>query len=217
MHHQHNETADKTLTGGIGHKEQGDHKHNGKKRKEDDPVAGATAIESSIPTTESIEDFPAAEPIDSIQQKVNVFQMKMQQIADVLDRTANVDHLKILSRDTFYTQFYIDKDAIARLINISMREDFSCFGVYFGLEDPDTHAPIKDPKAPGLGRLTCCFVGLDTTDQVLIDHFPPTEARPLQVKPEETWPPPPPLGVSANTFNLTHDANVVNAFFNPRT
>jgi len=164
--------------------------------------------------------LPNPESMTAIQQKVSAFQLKMEAIADVIDSQPGVEavHLRVADREQFFSQFYIDKAAMARLNTIAMHTKFSHFGVFFGLEDPVTRNPLKDVKAPGLGRLTCCFVGIDDEGQVLEDHFPPTPTRPFQIMAEETWPPPPPppTGPKSEVFALSDSPDKVAAFFNPR-
>ena len=153
-----------------------------------------------------------------VQQKLRDFQLKMQQLADVMDSTEGMDHLRIQDRSSFFTHFFIDKAAIARLNAIAAQKDFRYFSVFFGLEDGSTKEPLKDPKAAGLGQLTCCFVGMDDTGMPLEEHFPPTATRSFQIKAEETWPPPPPPpGTTPKIFSLTDNPDKVAEFFDPRS
>jgi hypothetical protein len=151
--------------------------------------------------------------MEDLIQKVRTFHMKTQWLADEIDKTSS-EHLKILDRTRFPSQFFIDKASIGRLNTIASHTDFVQFAVFFGLEDPVTQAPIKDPKAAGLGKLTCCFVGLDKNGAVLKDHFPATPDRPYEVKPEETWPPPPPPTVGTS-FALNDSVDKLVDFFKP--
>jgi hypothetical protein len=162
-------------------------------------------------------DTPAiAKPLDIsiVQQKTADFQFKMRALANALKDAA--PYLQFLEPERFYTQFYIDRAALARLNEIAAQDEFSNFGVFFGLEDPETQQPLSDPKAPGFGRLTCSFLGLDEHYRVLRTHFP-VDAQPAQFQAEETWPPPPPppphTGIEW-VFNLTHETSEVFAYFN---
>jgi len=157
-----------------------------------------------------------AAPLDisSVQQMTADFQFKMRALAKALQDAA--PYLQFLEPEKFYTQFYIDRPALARLNEIAAQEEFSNFGVFFGLQDPETRQPLSDPKAPGFGRLTCSFVGLDEHYRVLKTHFP-VGAEAAQFHAEETWPPPPPPPPHTGIewiFNLTHDASEVFAYFN---
>ena len=181
---------------------------------------GSRAFQSLVVTSTSRaaggEDIiPTPIAMSVVQKKVGDFHFKMQQMVSAL---ANADEsLQIRDQDNFFTQFYIDKAALSRLNAISGQDGFARFGVYFGLEDPITQKPLADPKGPGLGRLTCCFVGLDDSYQVIKGHFPVTpDSLPL-VNAEETWPPPPPTPPSpAEPFNLKSDVLDVHDFFDPK-
>ena len=153
-----------------------------------------------------------AAPLDIsiVQQKTADFQFKMRELVHALADAP--PHLQILQPERMYTQFFIDRAALQRLNEIAEQADFENFGVYFGLEDPITQEPLADPKAPGFGKLTCSFVGLNANNEVLSTHFA-QDGMPAKFSAEETWPPPPPANDAPFVYNLTHDVTDVFAHF----
>ncbi|WP_431211782.1 hypothetical protein ACQ86N_39240 [Puia sp. P3] len=149
----------------------------------------------------------------------------MKKVADYLEKNGAPPEIRINPEEVFL-QYYIDKAAITRLINISMQDDFAQYGVFFGLEDPETQKPPHDPTA-SFGRPTACFLGLDKYNNILGCHFPkiPVGSNVVQViDGEDTRPPSPPPGAAEegagqestpeNQFTLTTDAGTLDTYFN---
>ena len=154
--------------------------------------------------------FPDPTNMSVIQLKVADFQFKMKEINGALQDAE--PFMQIQDQENFFTQFYVDRAALARLAAIAARDEFTQFGVFFGLEDPKTKEPLEDLRAPGFGRLTCCFVGLDKESKVMGVHFPGADGSPALLQAEETWPPPPP-NPTGPVLNLTRSTTEVFAFF----
>lgn len=174
------------------------------------PFSGLQQNLRAKETHEGDDLLPDPTNMSVIQLKVADFQFKMKEINGALQSAE--PFMQIRDQENFFTQFYIDRAALTRLANIAKQDAFVQFGVFFGLEDPETKEPLEDLKAPGFGRLTCCFVGLDKSSNVLDVHFPSADGSPALLKAEETWPPPPP-NPSGPVFNLTNNTTEVFAFF----
>lgn len=162
-----------------------------------------------------LQDPRLANPVSmtDVQLKVADFQYKLKEINGALQGAH--PFMRINDQDNFYTQFYIDRAALARLFAIAARDEFARFGVFYGLEDPKSKRPLEDLKAPGLGQLTCCFVGLDKDNKVMDVHFPGPDGSKALMMAEETWPPPPPPpNTTGKVLNLTTSTTQVFAFFN---
>jgi len=154
--------------------------------------------------------LPAPTNMSVIQLKVADFQFKMKEINGALQGAEAF--MQIQDPENFFTQFYVDRAALARLAAIAAQDEFTQFGVFFGVEDPVSKKPLEDLKAPGFGRLTCCFVGLDKEGNVMGVHFPGANGAEPLLKAEETWPPPPPK-TTGRVLNLTSKTTEVFAFF----
>jgi hypothetical protein len=138
--------------------------------------------------------LPAPIPIDRVRTKVASFYKKMNWIARFLEEHQDeVPEEMRINKDDLKLEFYIDRRAVARLMRICMRPDFSQMGVFFGLQ-----AANGDPLKEGdkeFGTMTGIFMGLDEERNVLDCHFP---LRTLEsendehIDGEDTWPPPPP-------------------------
>lgn len=161
--------------------------------------------------------------LPDIQKKVLTFHRKMRGIAEYLHKHEAPDELQIKEED-IALEFYIDKPAITRLINIAMQDNFVQFGVFFGIEapDPKDHQKPLPRDARTFGKLTSCILGLDENRFILGCHFPHTsgdEKTVTQVNGEDTWPPPPPPGgivtatPPANYFSLATDENTLIHYF----
>lgn len=91
-----------------------------------------------------------------------------------------------ISRKTEYLQFYINKQALASLVTLSMTcKNFDSLGVFFGVD-----------KNKG-NKTTACFLALDTKGQVCAEHWEYKRAgrtRSEGLPGEENWPPPPESG-----------------------
>ncbi|MHA4811549.1 hypothetical protein ACX0G9_25865 [Flavitalea flava] len=134
-----------------------------------------------------------ATPLEDIQLKVYTFYEKMRRIAQFLKDNNAPPEMQI-DPENLKLEFYIDKKAITRLINICMQDNFAIFGVFFGLQDPKDQQPLKG-DAEIFGELTGCFLGLDDDRNILGCHFPKIPVgttKPVVVMGEDTWPPHPP-------------------------
>src|ERR1700748_1944381 len=106
-------------------------------------------------------------PLPAIKNKVLTFHQKMNKVKEYLEKDPHAPkELKILAQE-MTLQFYIDKPAITRLINISMQKDFEQFGVFFGLEDA-TQSEVT--PADSFGKLTACFLGLNKDRSIIGAH-----------------------------------------------
>ena len=144
--------------------------------------------------TLSEKPLPEPIPIDRIRKKVSSFHEKMNWIADFLEKHKDeVPEEMRIDKNDIRLEFYIDRRAVARLMRICMRPDFTQLGVFFGLQASNGKPLEKDDKE--FGHFTGIFVGLTEEREVLNCHFP---ARPLlsendeHIEGEDTWPPPPP-------------------------
>ena len=168
---------------------------------------------------------PIQTSVQIIQKKVLAYHEKMNKVAEWLEKSGAPDEIRIQPEEIFL-QFYIDKDAITRLINISMQKNFEQFGVFFALEDSETQAPPTKPSS-SYGRPTACFLGLDGDKNILGCHFPkiPVGSNTIQkIDGEDTWPPPPPPGAAVepteqepateNQFTLATDEETIQTYFN---
>jgi hypothetical protein len=173
-----------------------------------------------IPTNDP-HKFPTSLP--DIQNKVLTFHRKMIAIAEFLHKHKAPNELQIKQED-IALEFYIDKPAITRLINIAMQDNFVQFGVFFGIEapDPKDHQKPLPRHARTFGKLTSCILGLDKDRYILGCHFPHKsggEKTATQVDGEDTWPPPiPPGGIVSGTpptnyFSLATDENTLIHYF----
>jgi hypothetical protein len=165
--------------------------------------------------------FPTSLP--DIQNKVLTFHRKMRAIAEFLHKRKAPAELQIKPQD-LALEFYIDKDAITRLINIAMQDNFVQFGVFFGIESPDHEGKPKPlPRdARTFGKLTSCILGLDKDRFILGCHFPHKtkgQTTTQQVDGEDTWPPPTgPGGIVSGTppvnyFSLATDEDTLIRYF----
>jgi len=164
-------------------------------------------------------DLPARvscshEPITmtKVRQKVLDFHSRMNRIAAFL-RENNADPDLQIDVEKLFLELYIDKAGLDRLVNISKQEGFDKMGVFFALEDDSTQQPL-DEDSTGLGRLNCCFVGLDEDQKVLDVHFPVKPGAKALVAAENTWPPPPPPPPPhGSILTLATDTSVVAEYF----
>jgi hypothetical protein len=132
-------------------------------------------------------------PRKKIEAKLLTFYEKMNRIVAFLHNHNAPADLQINSEE-IYLECYIDKPAIARLINIAMQDNFAQFGVFFGLENPGGHDPQGPQPSTSFGQLTACFLGLDENQNILGCHFPTGSAGRAtgeEMGGEDTWPPPP--------------------------
>lgn len=184
----------------------------GREQEHDDFFAPATSM--------LLDGIPAITPLPDIQKKVDAFHEKMNRIADFLIEYEAPEELQIKKED-LPIQFYIDKEAVARLMRICMQEDFVQLGVYWGLQNPANQDPLE-PGSKIFGEITGCFIGLDKDRNILNCHFPhiPVGSTEIQkIDGEDTWPPPGGGDVIGgrkpeNYFSLASEAITVHNFFN---
>lgn len=138
--------------------------------------------------------LPEPIPIDRIRKKVADFHEKMNWLADFLEKYKDeVPEEMRIKKEDLKLAFYIDRRAVARLMRICMRPDFTQMGVFFGLQAAGGDLLKEDSKE--FGQLTGIFVGVNEELEMLDCHFP---IRPLNsegdehIEGEDTWPPPPP-------------------------
>lgn len=137
-------------------------------------------------------DLPLAPtPLVSVRKKVLSFYDKMTELYQFLIENSAPPELLLHAKE-FPLEIYIDKPAIARLIKISMEEDFEQFGVFFGAEK--RAVPTSEPdNYSSFGHLTACFVGLNKENDIIQCHLRPINQSTGDtgggISPEETWPP----------------------------
>ena len=171
-----------------------------------------------------VDGVPIQTSLEIIQKKVLAYHGKMNKVAKWLEENGAPNELQIRPEEIFL-EFYIDRDAINRLFFISLQRNFSQFGVFFALEDPESQSPPINPSS-SFGRPTACFLGLDIDNNILGCHFPkiPVGSNTVQkIDGEDTWPPPPPPGAAEegteqeptteNQFTLATDEDIIRQYF----
>ena len=170
------------------------------------------------------EMIPIQTSVNIISKKVIAFYAKMNRVAEFLEKNNAPKDIQIDTSEVFL-QYYIDEDALNRLIHISKQDGFAQFGVFFGLEDPNDQNPPVGTTAT-FGRITSCFLGVDSDNNILGCHFPkiPVGTNKITViDGEDTWPPPPPNAAEEeepptttndNEFTLDSDEGAIRDYFN---
>jgi hypothetical protein len=134
----------------------------------------------------------APTPLQSVHDKVLSFYDKMTELYKFLvDNNAPPEIL--IHANQFPLEFYIDKNAIARLLVITQQADFAQFGVFFGAEPLFVPPPDSSDEYAAFGHLTACFVGLNNNNEIISCHHQPVKDADGTsgggIPPEETWPP----------------------------
>jgi hypothetical protein len=149
--------------------------------------------------------LPEPIPIDRIRKKVASFHEKMNWLADFLEKYKDeVPEEMRIKKEDLKLAFYIDRRAVARLMRICMRPDFTQLGVFFGLQAAGGDPLKEDSKE--FGQFTGIFVGVNENLEMLDCHF---AMRPLKsendehIEGEDTWPPPPPPPPGKNGVKAT--------------
>ncbi len=136
-------------------------------------------------------------PVENIKEKVLNYQALMLSIINYVNGSSPVK--PVIDPETQYLEFYIDKDALARIVNnIATLAGFDSLGVYFGLD------------AERNNKITACFLGVDIDRKILPGHFEGgRNANGLliaeAVPGEEDWPPPPENVTGANIGSKTSE------------
>lgn len=147
-------------------------------------------------------DVPVA--IELVRKKVHAYHTMMNDVIDyIANSVPNTGVTKpTIDPATQYLQFYIDKDALMRMLKICTSDGFDSIGVFFGV-DIDVRMNNK---------LTASFIGLDASRRIIKGHFSKatrtvdgvTEDDSLPG--EENWPPPP------ETLTASPGASAVSPF-----
>jgi hypothetical protein len=135
--------------------------------------------------------IPTAVPV--IMNKVTAFYEKMNDIAKFLHDNGASAELQMFC-DKVPLEFYIDRNAIARLNHITTLTGFDSLVVMFGLEDT---GDSSKPATVDFGLVTACFLGVDSDRNILPQHKGPYRLANgtmtnSALPGEDTWPPPPP-------------------------
>lgn len=122
-------------------------------------------------------------PIDAIKKKVLNYQKLMQSAFKAHNATCSLSNK--IDSDHQYMQFYIDKPAMLRLLQICLEAECDNLGVFFGLDETRNN------------KVTACFLALNKEKEIIQAHFGKTldkkgklVDRPVLLG-EENWPPPP--------------------------
>ncbi len=151
--------------------------------------------------------------LGKIQRKVKSYYSKMNALAEL---TKDQPKKNRIDKKNHFLQFYIDKEALARLNYISTLDGFDCIVAFFGIEGPSK-----------LNKLSVCFLGANSNKEILNQHkasFINSRNKKMKAIAGDDQYPPPPYNISnsrtgrpVNCLTLENSIAEIEDFFNRPT
>lgn len=101
------------------------------------------------------DEILANTPLKEIETKTLLYYKTMNEIADFLDKAKAPIRIQKAHQ---YLEFYIDKESVAKLVEIALLDNFDKLGCFFGMD------PSKNNK------ITVSILGVDKEGEILPEH-----------------------------------------------